>query len=81
MPTAMSTSPALIARCAAAFARAPRPPRSRAIRIGRSRYGGAHSQIGVALSVGNLEGHSGAHVWTQEFGSHCGAAPLGEYQT
>ena len=36
---------------------------------------GRYSQIGVALSVGNLEGHSGAHVWTQEFGSHCGAAP------
>jgi uncharacterized protein YkwD len=36
---------------------------------------GRYSQIGVALSVGNLEGHAGAHVWTQEFGSHCGAAP------
>jgi uncharacterized protein YkwD len=36
---------------------------------------GHYSQIGVALSVGRLEGHSGAHVWTQEFGSHCGAAP------
>jgi uncharacterized protein YkwD len=36
---------------------------------------GRYSQIGVALSVGNLEGHSSAHVWTQEFGSHCGAAP------
>jgi uncharacterized protein YkwD len=36
---------------------------------------GRYSQIGVALSIGNLEGHSGAHVWTQEFGSHCGAAP------
>ena len=36
---------------------------------------GRYSQIGVALSVGNLEGHSGAHVWTQEFGSHCAAAP------
>ncbi|HKZ15246.1 MAG TPA: CAP domain-containing protein [Solirubrobacterales bacterium] len=36
---------------------------------------GHYSQIGIALSVGNLEGHSGAHVWTQEFGSHCGAAP------
>ena len=36
---------------------------------------GRYSQIGVALSVGNLEGHRGAHVWTQDFGSHCGAAP------
>jgi uncharacterized protein YkwD len=36
---------------------------------------GRYSQIGIALSVGNLEGHQGAHVWTQEFGSHCGAAP------
>lgn len=34
---------------------------------------GRYSQIGIALSVGNLEGHRGAHVWTQEFGSHCGA--------
>jgi uncharacterized protein YkwD len=36
---------------------------------------GRYSQIGVALSGGSVEGHSGAHVWTQEFGSHCGAAP------
>jgi len=36
---------------------------------------GRYSQIGIALSVGDLEGHPGAHVWTQEFGSHCGAAP------
>jgi uncharacterized protein YkwD len=36
---------------------------------------GSYSQIGIALSVGTLEGHRGAHVWTQEFGSHCGAAP------
>ena len=34
---------------------------------------GRFSQIGIALSVGNLEGHRGAHVWTQDFGSHCGA--------
>jgi uncharacterized protein YkwD len=34
---------------------------------------GRYSQIGIALSVGNLEGHRQAHVWTQEFGSHCGA--------
>ena len=36
---------------------------------------GRYSQIGIALSVGTLEGHRDAHVWTQEFGSHCGAAP------
>jgi uncharacterized protein YkwD len=34
---------------------------------------GRYSQIGIALSIGNLEGHRGAHVWTQDFGSHCGA--------
>jgi len=34
---------------------------------------GRYSQVGIALSVGTLEGHRGAHVWTQDFGSHCGA--------
>jgi len=34
---------------------------------------GRYSQIGIGLSVGTLEGHGGAHVWTQDFGSHCGA--------
>lgn len=34
---------------------------------------GRFSQIGIALSVGGLEGHRSAHVWTQDFGSHCGA--------
>jgi uncharacterized protein YkwD len=34
---------------------------------------GRYSQIGIALAVGTLEGHRGAHVWTQDFGSHCGA--------
>jgi uncharacterized protein YkwD len=34
---------------------------------------GRYSQIGIALSVGNLEGNREAHVWTQDFGSHCGA--------
>jgi uncharacterized protein YkwD len=33
---------------------------------------GRYSQIGIALSVGNLEGNRDAHVWTQDFGSHCG---------
>jgi uncharacterized protein YkwD len=35
---------------------------------------GRYSQIGIALSIGNLEGHGSAHVWTQDFGSHCGAS-------
>jgi uncharacterized protein YkwD len=34
---------------------------------------GRYSQIGIALSIGTLEGHRDAHVWTQDFGSHCGA--------
>jgi uncharacterized protein YkwD len=34
---------------------------------------GRYSQIGISLEVGRLD-HSGqAHVWTQDFGSHCGA--------
>jgi uncharacterized protein YkwD len=33
---------------------------------------GHYSSIGIALRIGNLEGHRGAHVWTQDFGSHCG---------
>jgi uncharacterized protein YkwD len=36
---------------------------------------GRYSQVGIALSVGNLQGHGSAHVWTQDFGSHCGATP------
>ena len=34
---------------------------------------GRYSSIGIALRIGNLQGHRGAHVWTQDFGSHCGA--------
>ncbi len=34
---------------------------------------GHYSQIGIGLEVGGLEGHSDVHVWTQHFGSHCGA--------
>lgn len=30
---------------------------------------GAYEDIGIGLQVGALEGESGAHVWTQEFGS------------
>jgi uncharacterized protein YkwD len=29
------------------------------------------TQVGVDLLVGNLEGERGAHVWAQQFGSHC----------
>jgi uncharacterized protein YkwD len=36
---------------------------------------GRYSQIGIALRVGSLSGSQGAHVWTQDFGSHCGAPP------
>jgi uncharacterized protein YkwD len=32
---------------------------------------GAYQQIGIGLRVGTLEGNSGAHVWTQDFGAHC----------
>lgn len=31
---------------------------------------GAFTDLGVGLRVGNLEGNAGAHVWTQDFGSH-----------
>ena len=36
---------------------------------------GRFAQIGTALEVGSLQGHRSAHVWTQDFGSHCGATP------
>jgi uncharacterized protein YkwD len=32
---------------------------------------GSYTEIGIGLEVGSLEGHRGAHVWTQHFGSHC----------
>jgi uncharacterized protein YkwD len=31
---------------------------------------GDFEQIGIGLRVGSLEGVGGAHVWTQDFGSH-----------
>ena len=31
---------------------------------------GSFAQIGIGLRVGSLEGIAGAHVWTQDFGSH-----------
>lgn len=30
---------------------------------------GSYTDIGIGLQVGTLEGNSGAHVWTQQFGS------------
>jgi uncharacterized protein YkwD len=36
---------------------------------------GRYSQIGIGLKVGHLGSSTQAHVWTQDFGSHCGAAP------
>ena len=32
---------------------------------------GSYSQTGIALRVGGLDGYSGAHVWTQQFGLRC----------
>lgn len=32
---------------------------------------GPFGQIGIGMKVGSVEGYPGAHVWTQEFGSHC----------
>jgi uncharacterized protein YkwD len=41
---------------------------------------GHFSQLGIALTVGSLEGHREAHVWTQDFGSHCGAPSRPSHQ-
>ncbi len=32
---------------------------------------GDFSQIGISMQIGDLDGQSAAHVWTQDFGSHC----------
>jgi len=32
---------------------------------------GRYAQIGIGLEVGGLDGYAGAHVWTQDFCSHC----------
>ncbi len=32
---------------------------------------GPYEEIGIGLRVGSLEGHPGAHVWTQDFGARC----------
>ncbi len=32
---------------------------------------GPYDDVGIGLQVGELEGHGGAHVWTQEFGARC----------
>jgi Cysteine-rich secretory protein family len=42
---------------------------------------GRYSSIGIALRIGNLEGHRGAHVWTQDFGSHCGTTTRRHHRT
>lgn len=47
-----------------------RSPEHRANLLGR------YAQIGIALRVGDLEGHRRAHVWTQDFGSHCGLGAI-----
>jgi uncharacterized protein YkwD len=36
---------------------------------------GRYSQVGMALEIGRLHHSARAHVWTQDFGSHCGVAP------
>jgi uncharacterized protein YkwD len=32
---------------------------------------GPYEEIGIGLEIGRLEGNSGAHVWTQDFGGGC----------
>jgi uncharacterized protein YkwD len=32
---------------------------------------GPYQQIGIGLRVGNLEGNSAAHIWTEDFGARC----------
>jgi uncharacterized protein YkwD len=32
---------------------------------------GPYEEIGIGLRIGRLEGYSGAHVWTQDFGASC----------
>jgi uncharacterized protein YkwD len=32
---------------------------------------GSFGQVGIAVRVGALDGHGGAHVWTQQFGQRC----------
>jgi len=36
---------------------------------------GAYDELGVNLTIGELEGRVDTHVWTEHFGSHCGAQP------
>ena len=36
---------------------------------------GDYSSIGIGLRIGTLAGNRDAQVWTQHFGSHCGATP------
>lgn len=34
---------------------------------------GNFEEVGIDLTAGRLEGLAGVHLWTQHFGSHCGA--------
>jgi uncharacterized protein YkwD len=43
-----------------------RSPGHRANILGRG-----YEELGVGLRIGRLEGHGGAHVWTQELGGSC----------
>jgi uncharacterized protein YkwD len=40
---------------------------------------GRFSVLGISLEVGHLHRSGKAHVWTQDFGSHCAAAPQGRF--
>jgi uncharacterized protein YkwD len=42
---------------------------------------GRYSSIGIAMRVGTFGGHHEAHVWTQDFGSHCGATTSRHHRT
>ncbi|HEX6666453.1 MAG TPA: CAP domain-containing protein [Solirubrobacterales bacterium] len=37
----------------------------------RANIVGKYTEMGIALELGDLEGHRGAHVWAVHFGSHC----------
>lgn len=40
---------------------------------------GPYGELGVGLEIGTLSGRRQAHVWTQHFGSHCGARAARPY--
>jgi uncharacterized protein YkwD len=37
---------------------------------------GGYEDLGLSLQLGELEGHTGAAVWSAHFGSHCGATTV-----